>query len=252
MLAAGLIEMPPVSKVMPLPTRATFLAFFDVAAPVDEPDQPRRPRRALADADHAAVAGLVERLLVEHLDLQSDRLAQSLCALGEFGGEQVARWGVDEVAGGGHRGGDVGSADAAALAPFAVDSAVIFASPGSLGAVLALRKSVNRYAPRISPSTVASRSSSRQRGHHRLGARQRPRGHPGGAPDHVGGPFVARLAQPDRQHAGRPAARAPPPGWSVRPPPLAPSAFSATSSLADRLRVEERVRDDRRAGRRHR
>lgn len=28
MLAAGLIEMPPVSKVMPLPTSATFLAFF--------------------------------------------------------------------------------------------------------------------------------------------------------------------------------------------------------------------------------
>ena len=31
-----------------------------------------------------------------------------------------------------------------ALAPFAVDSAVILARPGSLGAVLALRKSVNR------------------------------------------------------------------------------------------------------------
>ena len=28
MLAAGLIEMPPVSNVTPLPTSATFLAFF--------------------------------------------------------------------------------------------------------------------------------------------------------------------------------------------------------------------------------
>jgi hypothetical protein len=33
---------------------------------------------------------------------------------------------------------------AVALAPFAVDSAVMAASAGSLGAVLALRKSVNR------------------------------------------------------------------------------------------------------------
>ena len=32
MLAAGLMEIPPVSNVMPLPTSATVLAFFDVRA----------------------------------------------------------------------------------------------------------------------------------------------------------------------------------------------------------------------------
>ena len=38
-------------------------------------------------------------------------------------------------------------------------SAMIFFRPGPLGAVLGLRKSVNRYAPSIYPSTVAPRSS---------------------------------------------------------------------------------------------
>ena len=43
--------MPPVSNVMPLPTSATVLAFLFFAAPVGQPHQPRRARRALADAD---------------------------------------------------------------------------------------------------------------------------------------------------------------------------------------------------------
>ena len=106
MLAAGLIEMPPVSNVMPLPTSATFFGFLPFAAAVRQPHQPGRTRRALADADDAAVTVLGQRLVVEHLDLEPGRLTQSLCALGEFGGEQVAGRGVDEIARGGDRGRD--------------------------------------------------------------------------------------------------------------------------------------------------
>ena len=134
MLAAGLIEMPPVSKVMPLPTSATVLAFFVLRAPVGQPDQPRRARRTLADADHAAVARLGQCLLVEHLDLEAGGFTQSLCALGEFVGEQVAGRGVDEIAGGGDRGRDVGGALGVGLGLVLVSaaSAVISRRPGVL------------------------------------------------------------------------------------------------------------------------
>jgi len=93
-VAAGLMEMPPVSNVMPLPTSATFFAlpvFASLRArlilrtAVGQPDQPGRARRTLADADHAAVAVLGQRLVIEHLDLEARRLTQSVCALGEFG-----------------------------------------------------------------------------------------------------------------------------------------------------------------------
>ena len=71
--AAGLIEMPPESKVMPLPTSAIFLRA--PGAGVGQPDQPRRAGRALADGEDAAVAALGQRLLVEDLDGQPGLLA---------------------------------------------------------------------------------------------------------------------------------------------------------------------------------
>ena len=49
MLAAGLIEMPPVSNVMPLPTSATFFCGAGPTRPA-QPDQARLARGALADA----------------------------------------------------------------------------------------------------------------------------------------------------------------------------------------------------------
>ncbi len=75
MLAAGLIEMPPVSNVIPLPTSAT-LARGD-----GPPDQRSRTSRGLrdepcADAEHAAEPGLGERGVVEHLDLDARGLGQ--------------------------------------------------------------------------------------------------------------------------------------------------------------------------------
>ena len=75
MFAAGLIEMPPVSNVMPLPTSATVARGRGAAGPA-QPDQPRLARRALPDPEHAAVAALGQRGLVEHLDLEPGRLGQ--------------------------------------------------------------------------------------------------------------------------------------------------------------------------------
>ena len=70
--------MPPVSKVMPLPTSAAGPGV--AAAPVIEDDQPRflyRTRRHRKQAAHAELAHL---LLVEHID------AQCIEAFGEFPG----------------------------------------------------------------------------------------------------------------------------------------------------------------------
>ena len=86
MLAAGLIEMPPVSNVMPLPTSATFLAFLPLRPAVNEPDQTGRARRTLADADHPAVAVLGERLLVEHLDFQAAASPKAFARLANSAG----------------------------------------------------------------------------------------------------------------------------------------------------------------------
>ena len=65
----GLMDSPPVSKVMPLPTSTTWPRA--PAAPrgrVVEPDQPRRGRRGLADGEDAAEALGRELLLVPDLD----------------------------------------------------------------------------------------------------------------------------------------------------------------------------------------
>ena len=69
------------------------------ARPVAQPDQPRRPGRAAADGQQAAVAALGQRLLVQHLDADPGALDQRRGLLGEGGGvEQVGR-DVDPLAG---------------------------------------------------------------------------------------------------------------------------------------------------------
>lgn len=57
---------------------------------MNQPHQSRRPRRALADTNHPAIAGLLQRLFVDNFHVEADRFAQSLCALSELGGKQVA------------------------------------------------------------------------------------------------------------------------------------------------------------------
>ena len=107
MPAAGLIEMPPESNVMPLPTSATLT--FGARRRVRDLDQPRPAHGALTDADQAAVAAGGERLVVEHGDLEAlgaRVLDGGLRGVRERGRVEVVRGGVDQVAGAVHGGGD--------------------------------------------------------------------------------------------------------------------------------------------------
>ena len=96
MFAAGLIEMPPLSNVMPLPTSAIF--FRAPGPPVAQAEQPRLADRAAADGQDAAVAAGGQRVLVEDLGGQAELLAGRGAAGGELGRVQVVRRGVDQVA----------------------------------------------------------------------------------------------------------------------------------------------------------
>ena len=71
MPCAGLIEMPPVSKVTPLPTNATGASPSLAAVPAQD-QQPRLADRALRDAEQRAHAELRHRRAVEHLDLEAE------------------------------------------------------------------------------------------------------------------------------------------------------------------------------------
>ena len=122
-------------------------------------------------------------------------------------------------------------------------SAVMARSPLSLGAVFSLRKSLNRYAPRISPSIAALEVDVRQRGDDGLDTVQRSRGHACGAANHVGRPFVAILAQPDRQDAGHRERRRDHPG-DLLGPTLGAECGQGDLDLADCLGIEERIGDD--------
>ena len=75
----GLIERPPVSKVMPLPTRTTVgVLRVALTGRVVEPDQPRRGGRGLPDRDDAAEALGGELLLVPDGDVQPGLVAGHL------------------------------------------------------------------------------------------------------------------------------------------------------------------------------
>ena len=98
MPAPGLMEIPPVSKVMPLPTRArSATALFGLVLQLDHA---RGPGGALANAHDAAVAVLEQALLIEDRDLDRQALGQVLGGLGEGGGVERAGRLVDQGAGG--------------------------------------------------------------------------------------------------------------------------------------------------------
>ena len=68
MPSAGLIEMPPVSNVMPLPTRPSTGPRRRAGRLVPEDHQARRLAAAARDAEQQAHAELLDLLLVEDLD----------------------------------------------------------------------------------------------------------------------------------------------------------------------------------------
>ena len=88
MPAAGLIEMPPVSKTTPLPTSAKG-ALLAAALPLHDHDL-RRALRPLPDREERAHPERLELGLLQHLDLDPE-LAQADEPVGELGGGR-ARW----------------------------------------------------------------------------------------------------------------------------------------------------------------
>ena len=96
MPAAGLIEMPPVSKTTPLPTSARG-RLVAAALPLHDDDL-GRALRALPDGEQRAHAERLQLGLLQHLDLDAE-VAQRLEPLGEVGGGQDVGRLVDEVAG---------------------------------------------------------------------------------------------------------------------------------------------------------
>ena len=96
MLAAPLMEMPPVSKQTPLPMKATgcspFLAPFQRMITVR-----LGSRRALADAEQRAHAEFGHRLDVEHVDIDAE-LPELAGAAREFDRIEHVRRFVDELA----------------------------------------------------------------------------------------------------------------------------------------------------------
>ena len=97
MPAAGLIEMPPVSKTTPLPMKQIGLARFDLAP--CHCMMATRAGRTLpcATASSAPIFSFGDLLGIEDLDLEA-RGFQFLDAVGEFDRSQRVGWLVDEVA----------------------------------------------------------------------------------------------------------------------------------------------------------
>ncbi len=97
MPAAGLSEMPPVSKVTPLPTKTIGSPPFGAGAlPLHHHDMTRL-HAALPDGEQRIHAELCSVLRAEHLDLHAE-LGELLGALSELGRpEHVGRL-VDEIA----------------------------------------------------------------------------------------------------------------------------------------------------------
>ena len=98
MPSAGLIEMPPVSKVTPFPTSASTGACRRAGRIVAEHDHARRLAAAARDAEEQAHAKRCDALLVQHLDRQRRALGGGARALGEDRRRQQVRRLVAEIA----------------------------------------------------------------------------------------------------------------------------------------------------------
>ncbi len=97
MPAAGLSEMPPVSKVTPLPTMAIGSPPFGAGALPLHDDDVARPVAALPHGKQRAHAELLQRLGPQQLHLHAE-LGQRLGARGELGGPEHVGGLVDEIA----------------------------------------------------------------------------------------------------------------------------------------------------------
>ena len=91
--------MPPVSKVIALPTSAMGVSLFAAAA-IFEHDEARRMDRALADGEDAAEAVALEMALVPDLDGERAALREFLRLFGEDRGREHVAGEIADVADG--------------------------------------------------------------------------------------------------------------------------------------------------------
>ncbi len=214
MPADGLIEMPPESNVMPLPTRATRgpvpaclirTSRGGRCEPLPTPSTPPKPAAA-------------QRVLVEHLDLETGGPAGFLGPPGELGRRQVVRRGVDQVAG--ERGG--GGDDPG---PAGGGGQLLGLGVGHQQGDQAGRGGLGAVAAAVRPERVRAE----QRALGRRGGQLGDRAVAAGEPERAGDPGLA--AERAHGRAGRPAppaaapapARRPAPGRGRPRPPAAPA-----------------------------
>ena len=90
MPSAGLMEMPPVSKVTPLPTKSEMIASSASSRDGMHDNEERRIDAALRDAQQRAHPELAPCVLIEHFVTRGrDRAAVSPGSVGEFLGRQL-------------------------------------------------------------------------------------------------------------------------------------------------------------------
>ena len=99
MPSAGLIEMPPVSNVTPLPTRPEHRRRRRAGRIVAQHDHARRLGAAARDAEQQAHPAAHQLVFVEDLDAQAGVAADRRGAIGEHRRRQHVRGLVAEVAG---------------------------------------------------------------------------------------------------------------------------------------------------------
>src|SRR5262249_30280511 len=105
MPAAGLIDTPPVSHVMPLPISATRARPPAPGRLVAHPARRGGRGGARADREDPAVAALGQRLLVEHLHGEPGFAGRLGHRVGKLRRAQIVRGRVDPIPGTGDRGG---------------------------------------------------------------------------------------------------------------------------------------------------
>ena len=98
MLSAGLMEMPPVSKVMPLPTKPEHRAVRHPCRLIAQNDQRRRLLRSLRDAPECAHLQLVQLFGGVDLPLESDFSSHLRRALPQDGRRELVARLVDQGA----------------------------------------------------------------------------------------------------------------------------------------------------------
>ena len=177
-------------------------ALTALAAAVGQSHKSRWVRGTLTDADNSTEAGLDQCLLIQHLDLEAGGGTQSRCALGEFGGVQVARRGVDQISGGSDRRRDRDGTGSQRLRMSGGAQRCDLRQRRLLRSGLGAAELVHLVRAENQSFDCGFQVQICQRGDDCAHAIERPRGHPGGTADQFRRPYIARGPESDRQHVG--------------------------------------------------